>query len=95
MFKIGEESDLFNREWQGLEDALSKLKTNNVRVVFVSSENVLKKRSPHYESLINELMELDGYKNVVEQERVGNGKIAEGAYNFAQDSFKEYILSLK
>jgi len=95
LFKIGEESDLFNREWQKLEDALSKFKTNNVRVVFVSSENVLKKRSPHYESLINELMELDGYKNVVEQERVGNGKIAEGAYNFAQDSFKEYILSLK
>ncbi len=93
LFKTGEETDLFNREWEKLERALSKFKTNNISVVFVSAENVLRRRSPHYEVLINELVELGGYKNVVEQERIGNKKIEEEKYNFAQDSFREYIFS--
>jgi uncharacterized SAM-binding protein YcdF (DUF218 family) len=93
LFKLGEETDLFESKWNDLEQALAKFKKDSVNVVFVSAENVLKKRSPHYETLINELTELDGYKNVVEQERLGNEKIAEGTYNFAQDSFREYIFS--
>ena len=93
LFKTGEESNLFNREWQRFEDALSRFRAKNARVVFVSAENILRRRNPHYETLIDELVELDGYKNVVEQERIGNEKITEGKYNFAQDSFREYILS--
>lgn len=93
LFKSGAETDLFNEKWGEFEQALVKFKENNVNVVFVSAENILRRRSPHYQTLINELVELDGYKNVVEQERIGNGKIAEGKYNFAQESFKEYILS--
>ena len=93
LFKTGEESDLFNRQWQGLEDALLKFKNSDKHIVFVPAENILRRRSPHYQTLIDELVELDGYKNVVEQERIGNRKIAEGEYNFAQESFKEYVLS--
>lgn len=93
LFKTGEETDFFNQQWRELERALSEFKTNSTRTVFVSAENVLRKRSPHYEVLINELIELNGYKNVVEQERIGNERIEEGKYNFAQDSFREYILS--
>ncbi len=95
LFKTGEETDIFNKKWQELEDAVSKFKDNNAKVVFVSAENVLRGRSSHYEALIDELTELDGYKNVVEQERIGNEKIDSGEYNFAQDSFREYMLSLK
>jgi len=95
LFKTERESDLFNRQWQKFEEALSKFKTSNAHVVFVSAENVLRRRSPHYEKLINEVMEQDGYKNVVEQEKIGNQKIDEGKYTFAQDSFREYILALK
>jgi uncharacterized SAM-binding protein YcdF (DUF218 family) len=93
MFKIGEETDLFNTTWNELEQALVKFKKNNTGVVFVSAENVLRRRGVLYERLINELVETDGYKNVMEQERLGNEKIKSGTYNFAQDTFKEYIMA--
>lgn len=95
LFKSGEETDLFNEKWEELEQALGKFKENNVNVVFVSAENILRRRSHHYETLINRLIETDQYHNVVEQEGVGNESIDAGIYNFAQDSFREYILSLK
>jgi hypothetical protein len=93
LFKTGDESDLFNQKWQELENAIIKFKNSNSKIIFVSAENILKKRSPHYETLIIDLMEQNGYKNVVEQERAGNEKIDLGTYSFAQESFREYIFS--
>lgn len=93
LFQTPEEQSAFSKKWQELEDAIAKIKTNNLNIVFASAENVLKRRSPHYETLIDELTELDGYKNVVEGERIGDEKIDSGEYNFAQPTFKEYIMA--
>jgi hypothetical protein len=92
LFQAPDEQSAFSKKWQELEEAIAKIKTNNLNIVFASAENVLKKRSPHYETLVDELMELDGYKNVVEGERVGDEKIDSGEYDFAQPTFKEYIM---
>lgn len=92
LFDPGEETDAFKNNWEKLEQGLAKFQDRNVRAVFVSAENVLRKRSPHYETLISKLMKLDGYQNVLKQEKTGNDSIARGNHDFAQDSFKEYVL---
>jgi hypothetical protein len=93
LFATGEETEAFNKKWGGLEESLAKYNQGGYSTVFVSAESVLEMRSPHYASLIRQLREDNGYKNVREQERVGNAEIANFEYNFAQPSFKEYILS--
>ncbi len=93
LFKTGEETDAFKGKWDDFEKHLAKFKQDQVSIVFVAAEKILKKRSHHYEVLIEQLVETNGYKNVVEQERIGVEKMRDGKYDFAQDSFREYILA--
>lgn len=92
LFASGEETAAFEDKWKRLEEALQKFKAQNYNVIFVSAEDILSMRSPRYRKLVGELREDNGYKNVSEQEKIGNLKIDSGEYNFAQASFKEYIL---
>lgn len=92
LFKSGEETDVFNRKWAELEKAVARFIELGAKISFVQAEAVLKRRSPHYEALVNRLTEENGYRAVVEHEREGNDDIEQGKYNFAQDNFKEYIL---
>jgi len=92
LFASGEESGIFESKWGDFEEALHKFKKEEYSVIFVSAEVVLTLRNPHYETLVRILKEEDGYKNVSEQEKIGNQKIDRGEYNFAQPSFREYVL---
>ncbi len=92
LFKAGEESEKFNKKWTAFEASVKEYLSEGYNLVFVPAEDVLARRSPHYQTLVTRLKEEEGYKNVGEQERVGNERIGKWEYNFAQPSFKEFIL---
>ncbi|OGH47552.1 MAG: hypothetical protein A3A51_03130 [Candidatus Levybacteria bacterium RIFCSPLOWO2_01_FULL_39_10] len=93
LFQTEDEQRLFSQKWQDFEGALSNFKQANTNIVLISAEDVLRKRSRHYGVLIDELVSLPGYINVSKQEKEMADKIAQGEYNFAQDTFRQYILS--
>ncbi len=95
LFNTREEQEAFMRQWQKLEEAIGKTREKGLNINFISAEDVLRKRNHLYDRMIKGLIETIQYKNVVEGERVGNDNIKAGTYNWAQPTFKEYIMSLE
>ena len=86
------EAEIFSRKWEDLQQSTNKFKAAGGIIVFVSAEDILQKRSPHYTALLSRVGELSGYSRVIEQERTYAKKIKEGIYTFSRESFREYIL---
>ncbi len=94
LFTNASEVELFEEKMYELEQAVNKIRSNGSRLNLVSAEEVLRKRSGHYATLIDQVRKLEGYSNVQNKEKQDVDKIKRGEFNFAQPTFRQYIMSL-
>jgi peptidoglycan LD-endopeptidase CwlK len=94
LFLNSAEMEIFEQKMAELENAIDRFKASSISVNFVSAEDTLLGRSKHHANLVNYVRSLEGYANVQRQEIAANEKIRAGEYNFAQETFRQYILSL-
>lgn len=77
-------ADIINYEDPEFREKLAEFKKRNIRVSFVSAEDVLENVSPLYKHLIAKAKQTESYKKRVEQEQNGLKDIEEGKYRVYQ-----------